>query len=97
MRRRPAVCGALAASIVAITVWIGPAAHAATDDIAHVRAIDNVFDPPILRIQQGETVEWTMDGNAPHTVTADDGSWDSGILAPGTTYTRAFDAPGVYA
>src|SRR5207247_3529887 len=97
MRRRPAVCGALAASVIAITLWIGPAAHAAGGDVAQVSAVDDVFDPAIVRVQPGETVEWTMDGNEPHTVTADDGSWDSGTLLPGATYTHVFDRPGAYA
>jgi plastocyanin len=90
------MCGALAATVIAITLWIGPAAHAASDDVAHVRVIDDVFDPAILRIQPGGTVEWTNEGNTPHTVTADDGSWDSGTLLAGATYTHVFDRPGVY-
>src|SRR4029453_17404123 len=90
MRRRPAVCGALAATVVSFNLWIALPAHAASDETAQVRAIDNVFAPAILRIQPGGTVEWTIDGNAPHTVTADDGSWGSGTLSPGATYTHTF-------
>ena len=49
---------------------------------ATVRALDNVFAQQIVRIQPGQSVEWANDGQAAHTVTADDGSWDSGNLAP---------------
>ena len=33
---------------------------------------------------------------AAHTVTADDGSWDSGDLQPGDEFDRTFDRAGVY-
>jgi plastocyanin len=60
---------------------------------ASVSAIDNVFTPEIVRIQPGETVEWTIDGRSPHTVQADDGSWDSGHLEPGAMFTHTFGKP----
>jgi plastocyanin len=96
MRRRPLVRGAFAATVVGLALWVAPSARAA-DAGAHVRAIDDVFDPAIVRVEPGQTVEWTMDGRAPHTVTADDASWDSGVLQPGATFTHTFDMPGTYA
>jgi len=36
-----------------------------------------------------------MDPDA-HTVTADDRSWDSGMLRDGQRYTRTFTTPGRY-
>jgi plastocyanin len=63
---------------------------------AEVGAIDNLFSPLIVRIQPGETVEWTMDGRAAHTVQADDGSWDSGDLQPGEDFDHTFTEPGVF-
>jgi hypothetical protein len=53
---------------------------------ATVEAIDNAFDQQVIRIDPGRSVEWTMAGNAHHTVTADDGSYDSGALAPGSGF-----------
>jgi plastocyanin len=43
------------------------------------------------------TVAWTNDDSAPHTVTADDGSFSSGNLNPGDSYTYTFTTPGTYA
>jgi plastocyanin len=34
----------------------------------------------VVRIDPGQSVEWTMDGRSDHTVDADDGSWSSGNL-----------------
>ena len=59
--------------------------------------IQNVaFSPNPLTVAQGTTVTWTnLDGVA-HTVTADDGSWGSGTLGQGATYSQVFTSPGTY-
>ena len=54
------------------------------------------FSPNPLTVAQGTTVTWTnLDGVA-HTVTADDGSWGSGTLGQGATYSQVFTSPGTY-
>jgi plastocyanin len=55
---------------------------------------DNFFDPPQFAVEPGSTITWTNKGDEPHTVTADDGSFDSGMLNPGDSYTVAFDGQG---
>src|SRR5215203_1617616 len=55
---------------------------------------DNFFDPPDATVEPGSTITWTNSGARPHTVTADDGSFDSGVLNPGESYTVAFDGQG---
>jgi plastocyanin len=55
---------------------------------------DNFFEPPDAAIEPGSTITWTNNGALPHTVTADDGSFDSGVLNPGDSYTVAFDGQG---
>jgi plastocyanin len=55
------------------------------------------FDPAQVTIQPGTTVRWTNEGNTPHTVTADDGSFDSGTLQPGDSFTFTFQNPGTVA
>jgi len=41
------------------------------------------FDPPDLEVQTGSTVLFANVGGKPHTLTADDGSFDTGTVAPG--------------
>jgi len=41
------------------------------------------FDPPNLEVQAGSTVLFANVGGKPHTLTADDGSFDTGVVAPG--------------
>lgn len=62
----------------------------------YVEARDDFFRDPVIRITPGTTVVWEVTGRNPHTVTADDGSWDSGHLRPGDVYRRRFDQPGRY-
>ena len=56
------------------------------------------FSPDNIVVVLGvnNTVVWTNNDGSPHTVTANDGSFDSGNLAPGQSYTYTFTAPGTY-
>ena len=47
-------------------------------------------------IGMNATVTWVNDDTAPHTVTADDDSYDSGNMNAGGTYTHSFTVPGTY-
>ncbi|HEX6400511.1 MAG TPA: cupredoxin domain-containing protein, partial [Actinomycetota bacterium] len=91
MRRSAAVFALLA--LLALTA---PARAQEEAGGAPVSAIDNVFAPDVVRIEPGETVEWTVDGRSAHTVDADDGSWGSGNLVPGETFERRFEEPGIF-
>ena len=52
------------------------------------------ISPNPITLAPGSTVTWTnLDGVA-HMVTADDESWGSGTLGPGTTYSHVFTSPG---
>jgi plastocyanin len=51
------------------------------------------FDPATLDIRTGDTVVWHNTGRMEHSITALDGSFDSGLLAPGATWSRTFDTP----
>jgi plastocyanin len=57
---------------------------------------DFAFAPGNLQVPVGATVTWTNYDDAPHTATAKDGSWDTGILSKGDTKTITFDKAGEY-
>ena len=55
------------------------------------------FSSSSLTVASGTKVTWTNNDATAHTVTADDGSFDSGNIAPGGTYSHTFSAQGTYA
>jgi uncharacterized repeat protein (TIGR01451 family) len=55
------------------------------------------YAPPSITIHVGDTVIWTNAGSYAHTVTADDGSFDSGQVNAGATFSMTFNTAGTYA
>jgi plastocyanin len=76
----------------AATVAAAPAGEA--DAQVGVEIKDYAFNPPTLTIAAGTTVTWTNNDAVPHTATASDGSFDSGNLNPGQSYSFTFSTPG---
>jgi plastocyanin len=63
-----------------------------------VQIMDDFFSPKEVSINAGDTVVWVKGGVAPlHTVTASDGSFDSGtsLTTAGATFSHTFNASGV--
>ncbi len=58
---------------------------------------DFAFSPDTATVAVGTTITWTNEQDFAHTVTADDGSFDSGDLATGDTFEHTFDSPGTFA
>ena len=73
-------------------IGAAPTAPAGTS----VRMAGSRFGPTTLTIAVGETVRWFNDDALPHTVSATDGSWDSGNLPAGQAFERRFDTAGSY-
>jgi plastocyanin len=90
-----AVVTALSASLAIFTLT-GPASAQAAAGAA-VTAQSTTFDPPTLTVPPGTTVTWTNADQVAHTVTADDGSFDTSFFADGQTVSLTFDTPGTYA
>jgi plastocyanin len=58
---------------------------------------DFQYAPATITVQQGDTVTWTNDGPTPHSATADDGSFDTGIFPAGESRSHTFTQAGTFA
>ena len=57
---------------------------------------DFYFEPADAAIQPGDTIMWVNEGNTPHTVTSDDGQFDSEALNPGESFMFTFPEAGTF-
>jgi plastocyanin len=57
---------------------------------------DFLFRPARIEVEPGTTIVWTNRGQVAHTVTSDDGSFDSGSIEPGRQDRITFSRPGRY-
>jgi plastocyanin len=62
-----------------------------------VEIADFAFAPGSRSVKVGDSVKWTNQDGATHTVTADDGAFDSGNLANGKSFSFTFDQAGTFA
>jgi plastocyanin len=72
------------------------AAPAAPAQEVAIEIVDNSFSPNKITVPVGATVVWTHKGQKPHTVTADDGSFDSGKLENGASFKQTFAKAGTF-
>ena len=56
----------------------------------------NSFSPNPVEVKVGETVTWINDDSGRHTITSKDGTFDSGVMGKGQSYSFTFDKAGQY-
>ncbi len=57
---------------------------------------DFLFQPSRLEVTAGTTIVWTNAGQVAHSVSADDGSFESGLIEPGSRGTITLNRAGTY-
>lgn len=62
-----------------------------------VDIVEFVYEPDPVTIEAGGKVTWLNQDAAPHTATADDGSFDTGTIEQGKVRSESFKQPGTYA
>ena len=63
---------------------------------AEVEIADFEYVPETITVAAGDEVTWTNADDAPHTATAEEGSFDTGDLDRAEEGRVTFDAPGTY-
>lgn len=66
------------------------------DKMHHIKIFDSYpgYDQPNIKINKGDVVTWTNIGEVEHSVTSDNGNFDSGYLKPGQSFALKFDFTG---
>ena len=54
------------------------------------------YAPSPISIAAGDTLTWTNNDVTAHTSTGDDGSWNSGSIAPGASFSKTFPSAGTF-
>ena len=67
-----------------------------TGNVVEVQILNYAYSPMELEVKVGTTVTWTNMDYVPHTVTADNGAFDSGMMANGAQFSFTFNEPGTY-
>lgn len=61
-----------------------------------VQIVEFTYEPDPVVVQAGGKVIWQNEDTAPHTATADDGSFDTGIIEKGKLGSATFKEPGTF-
>jgi amicyanin len=80
-----------AAAVDTTTVSAGPSAG-----LTVVRIANLSFGANEVRVRAGTRVRWVNADQVQHSVTSEDGAFDSGLIDSGRSFERVFDRPGSY-
>ena len=58
---------------------------------------DFSFSPGAITLHVGDTIQWLNNGPSPHTATANNSSFDTGVLHKGQSASVTFHLPGTFA
>ena len=61
-----------------------------------VQIVEFSYEPDPVVVQAGGKVIWQNEDSAPHTATADDGSFDTGTIDEGKLGSATFKEPGTF-
>lgn len=61
-----------------------------------VKIVEFVYGPDPVTVQTGGKVIWQNEDTAPHTATADDGSFDTGTIEKGKIKSETFKQAGTF-
>jgi plastocyanin len=101
MARAPAALAQVPLMVASKRLATAPARRARTT--AHAAGSSGVtiknfaFSPGSVTVNVGDTVTWTNQDSVPHTATAKDGSFDTGIIQKAGSGSHTFTKPGTIA
>ena len=82
--------------VLIVSCYKNKSDYNSTASSSGVTITSSAYSPASLTIVNGSTVTWTNDDSTAHTVTTEDGSINSGDIAPGSSYSKTFMTTGTY-
>ena len=73
-----------------------PAEGGKLERSAKVEIVNFEYGPDPVQVEAGGKVIWSNQDSAPHTATADDGSFDTGTIEEGKLKSESFKEPGTF-
>jgi plastocyanin len=67
-----------------------------TPQVVEIGMLDFEFAPPQVTVKVGDTVTWVNQGQRPHSATADDGGFDTGLFGEGESASVTFATTGTF-
>ena len=86
----------LATAALAALLALVPASGLADGMAARVDINFNDYSPARVDVLAGDPVDWSNVSSRNHTVTEDNGAYDSGVMYPGDAYEHVFSSAGTF-
>jgi plastocyanin len=86
----------IVATFLIVSCYKSKSSYNSTPGTSKITITSSAYSPASLNVVSGSTVTWTNTDNTIHTVTTEDGTINSGDIAPGASFSKAFMAPGTY-
>ena len=84
------------ATFLIISCYKSKSSYNSTPGTSKITITSSAYSPASLNVVSGSTVTWTNTDNTIHTVTTEDGTVNSGDIAPGASFSKTFMATGTY-
>jgi len=88
--------GILTLIIISLSVFAGCKKSSDTPGANEVFIDGMAFNPGTITVSENTTITWTNKDPVDHTVTSDNGLFDSGNISSGGTYSHLFTTAGSY-
>ena len=98
MKKRAILNAMFALLFVSVLTWACKKSNSSTSPTTTTISIKSTgYSNANLQVVKGSTVMWRNDDVTAHSVTADNGSFDSGDIMAGATYSFTFASTGTFA
>jgi plastocyanin len=90
------VSALVVATLLIVSCYKSKSSYNSAPGTSKITITSSAYSPASLTVVSGSTVMWTNSDNTVHTVTTEDGTLNSGDIAPGSSYSKTFMSAGTF-